>query len=325
MTRRKESGAVLLTVLLMVAVMAAVAVAMMEEIRLSVKRTANAEISAQAQWYALGAETFAAKLVARAEKLGAGEQVRARLGQPMVLPVDGGRMVATIRDATNCFNLNSLAQPAGADESQGRARAQEQFRNLLRALGLFDGDQDRLAGALTDWVDEDSRPESPGAEDQHYTRLDPPFRTANALLTGVGELRAVAGFELETYRLLRPFVCARPDMEQTVLNLNSLTPEDAPLLIMLAGKELSLDAARQAIAARPGGGFADAEAFWAQTVLAGRNPGEAAMRQTGVEARYYELQVTVVLDGREAGLTSLLAVGRGRQPAVVARRFGVPE
>lgn len=44
----------LLTVLLLVAVMAAVAVLVLDDIRFSVRRTMNAETQSQAQWYAAG-------------------------------------------------------------------------------------------------------------------------------------------------------------------------------------------------------------------------------------------------------------------------------
>ena len=59
MSGRDEQGVALLTVLLMVAVMAAIAVAVLDDIRFSVRRTANAQTTAQARWYALGAETLA--------------------------------------------------------------------------------------------------------------------------------------------------------------------------------------------------------------------------------------------------------------------------
>ena len=65
MKRTREEGAALLTVLLLVAVMSALAVAVLDDIRFGLKRTANAETVGQAQWYALGAETVARARLAR--------------------------------------------------------------------------------------------------------------------------------------------------------------------------------------------------------------------------------------------------------------------
>ena len=55
----KERGTVLLTTLLIMAVMATVAVAIMDDIRFAVKRTINVGDYAQADWYVKGAEDFA--------------------------------------------------------------------------------------------------------------------------------------------------------------------------------------------------------------------------------------------------------------------------
>src|SRR5690606_1742867 len=61
-TDRRE-GMALLTVLLLVAVMSVIAVAVLDDVRFSVRRATNAETQTQAQWYADGAEALARKQV----------------------------------------------------------------------------------------------------------------------------------------------------------------------------------------------------------------------------------------------------------------------
>jgi general secretion pathway protein K len=61
----KREGMALLTVLLLVAVMSVVAVAVLDDVRFSVRRATNAETQAQAQWYASGAEALARRQIAR--------------------------------------------------------------------------------------------------------------------------------------------------------------------------------------------------------------------------------------------------------------------
>ena len=60
-----REGMALLTVLLLVAVMAAVAVLVLDDIRFSIRRTMNAETQEQAQWYAAGAESLARRQIDR--------------------------------------------------------------------------------------------------------------------------------------------------------------------------------------------------------------------------------------------------------------------
>jgi len=55
---QKEKGTVLLTTLLIMTVMAAITVALMEDIQLAVKRTINVQAYSQADWQADGAEDF---------------------------------------------------------------------------------------------------------------------------------------------------------------------------------------------------------------------------------------------------------------------------
>ena len=55
--------------------------------------------------------------------------------------------------------------------------------------------------------------------------------------------------------LLRPWLCALPVTDLAPINLNSLRPDQAPLLAMLAPGQLDLDRARAIIVERPSGGW----------------------------------------------------------------------
>ena len=59
----------------------------------------------------------------------------------------------------------------------------------------------QLAGAVVDWLDPDTEQRFPsGGEDIAYTDADPPYRTANSMITSTSELMAIAGFDRDTYR-----------------------------------------------------------------------------------------------------------------------------
>ena len=57
-SKHNEKGTVLLTTLLIMSVMAAVAVAIIDDIRFAVKRTINVGDYAQVDWYVKGGEDF---------------------------------------------------------------------------------------------------------------------------------------------------------------------------------------------------------------------------------------------------------------------------
>jgi len=320
--RRDERGAVLLSVLLLVAVMAVVAVGLLDGVRLATLRTTNARDAGQAQWYALGAEAYALALL---------DRHRDRLDQapaerPVLLPIDGGSIAGRLVEASNCFNLNSLARPRDADgdggAEEGKPLPPLLYANLLGALGVFDGEREALVDALADWVDADARPRARGAEDGWYTRLDPPYRPGNTLLTDVAELRAVKGYDAALVARLRPLACALPDTAPAILNLDTLRPDQAALLVMLMGPGLRPEVAERLIADRPPAGWPSLEAFWAHPALAGLNPGERVRALAGLTPRLYRLDLAVSLGTARTDMTSLLGLGPGGTPVVLSRHFG---
>lgn len=319
--RREREGMALLTVLLLVAVMSVVAVAILDDVRFSVRRTTNLETQSQAQWYAAGAETLAQ---ARIKGLLTASPTRTPLepdwnGRSLSFPVDGGSITATIADGQACFNLNSLVSGFGED-LLARPLGAEQFRALGRALDLPDSRMRAIADALTDWLDADAAPLPLGAEDGAYAGLATPYRTGGVMLAEVSELRAIKGVDAETYRRLRPWVCALPTSRLSPLNVNTLTPEQAPLLTMLTGGALPPQRAKAVIAARPRAGWSDIAAFWAQPALAALPVPDDAREQATVLTRFFDLRVDVELGGSHAVRTVLLEAGQdGRVRSVIQR------
>lgn len=320
-SRREREGMALLTVLLLVAVMSVVAVAILDDVRFSVRRATNVETQSQAQWYAAGAETLARGQITRL--LAAGPS-RTPLepewnGRTLSFPIDGGTITATVTDGQACFNLNSLVLGFGEDLT-ARPLGAAQFRALGRAVGAPDSRMQAIADALTDWLDADSAPLPLGAEDGAYAGLATPYRTGGVMLAEVSELRAVKGVDADTWRRLRPWVCALPTSRLSPLNVNTLTPEQAPLLTMLTGGALAPQRARAVIAGRPRDGWPDADAFWAQPALATLQVDAEARDQITVLTRFFDLRVDVELGGSHAVRTALLeAAADGRVRTVIQR------
>jgi general secretion pathway protein K len=319
--RREREGMALLTVLLLVAVMSVVAVAILDDVRFSVRRATNVEAGSQAQWYAAGAETLARSQIAR---LVAAGPTRTPLepvwnGRTLRFPIEGGALSARVTDGQACFNLNSLALGFGEDLT-ARPLGAAQFLALGRAIGAPDSRMRALADALTDWLDADTAPLPLGAEDGAYAGLARPYRTGGVMLAEVSELRAVKGVDADLYRRLRPWVCALPTTRLSPLNVNTLTPEQAPLLTMLTDGALAPAQARRVIAGRPRDGWPDVGAFWSQPALTAVPVDPEARDQVTVVTRYFVLRVDVELGGSHTVRTALLeAVSDGRVRTVIQR------
>src|SRR5690606_7339345 len=97
----RQSGVALLTVLLMVAVMSVLVMSVLDDIRFGLRRASNAQSMAQAQWYAMGAETLARtrieQLMASPAATGPASEWS---GRPMVFPIEHGLIQAQLADAS---------------------------------------------------------------------------------------------------------------------------------------------------------------------------------------------------------------------------------
>jgi general secretion pathway protein K len=325
MKRQREEGAALLTVLLLVAVMSALAVGVLDDIRFGLRRTANAENIGQAQWYALGAETVAS---ARLARLSAQDPLRTPAGdwngRWLLYPIDNGVIRARITDAGACFNLNSVVQ--GASEQWGRRElGLAQFIALLRALDISARDAQALAETLADWIDTDGNRSLLGGEDDAYIKAAPPYRTSGTLLSEVSELRAIRGFTPEIYARIRPFVCALPTADLSPINVNLLDAANAVLLTMLMDGDLNRKAAQELIESRPDGGWRTVEEFWSNPVLSEHLPPDAALDQVSLRTRFFNLQAEVDYAGSEAVMTSLFEQQAAGPIRLAARRWTLEE
>lgn len=326
---RRSRGVALLTVLLLVAVMGVLLVAVLDDIRFGLRRAGNAQAVAQAQWYALGATTLARSRIAA---LSAADPTRTTLagdwnGRTVVLPLDdAGRVVgslgARIDDGTTCFNLNSVVEGV-SEQWQRRGLGVAQYLALQRAIGIDDAQAARLADALVDWIDADDLPLPSGAEDASYAARG--LRTAGGLLAEASELRAIMGYDAATYARLRPHVCALPESGLSPVNVNTLRVDDAPIVQMLAGGDLGLEAARGIVAARPAAGWVDGPAFWTAVARAMELPANEALPEVRVSTTYFRLHGEVDYDGAQVVVSALLERDDSGRVRVLSRRWSEDE
>ena len=243
----------MLAVLLLVAVTGAIAAAAMESLALSRAAAGNVVALDQARAYAGAVEQLAAVTVDdmivenpnRTTLAGGWNGAVRRVALP-----GGGVAQVRVRDGGNCFNVNSVVSGDPRTRLARRPSGVAQLTGLMQALRVPEGEARRIAEAAADWADSDAVPSPGGAEDGAYGGGDLPYRTGNTLFADVGELGALAGMTPEIMARLRPWLCALPTTELSPLNFNTLLPEQAPLLAMLAPGQLDVERARRVLAAR---------------------------------------------------------------------------
>lgn len=218
---KRQRGVALITAVLIVALATILAVSVGFKGYLDQRRSATLFSLDQGFEVAMGAEAWAADIL-RKDKLGGSktDDLTEVWATPMPpIPVEGGEVAGQLEDMQGRFNLNSLVKLENNVLVKDEA-AVRRFKNLLELLEL----EDKWADLLVDWMDSDIEPGFPdGAEDNVYTSLSPPYRPPNMRITRTSELLALAGFDLERYQRLEPFVTALP--ANVPINLCTAPPE----------------------------------------------------------------------------------------------------
>ena len=343
----RQRGVVVVVVLIIVAMVALIATQIGSQLLLNERRSVNLFNTDQAWQYALGAEALASANLYEALKRDDG---RVHLDQawakaPLYFPIEGGALRGKLEDLSTCFNLNSLLHTPKKSGGEGGGGGggvgqtpdkplnpqdpTKQPPGLQLLVRLFeqvvpseDSSPQALATAVYDWLDEDSDPHgSEGAEDYDYQGLQIPYRTGNGPLGAISELRTIKGFTPEIYQKVRPYLCALPDARYIKINVNTLPPEKAELLVMLI-ENLDVETARQVLQNRPKNGYKDKDAFWNSNGM----PAEAKELVAGkgrldTGSDYFLLRAEAVVGRGRARVESVLKAQQDKRFAPASRSF----
>lgn len=317
MTWRKDTGAALLTTLIVVAGLSAIAVAALTDMRRDQRLAANAQSTAQAQWFAIGAEGYA-RLIA--EDLASGALPRTALAGPPrtgAFPLDHGMMQVAVRDASTCINANSVVSGAGDVYERDEAGV-AQVVAMMELQGLSAAKANDLADALVGWID--TAGGAVGADDAAYAALDPPYLTGGEPLAEFSELRAIRGFTPDVIAKLRPGLCVLPSIGPSRVNLNSLSAEQASVLVAVSGKKLSVSQAQDILRQRPPTGWQSLGEALADPAISAAALDQRVLQALTLDPHFFAIDVVVTHADAEAAMTGLL-VRSGAGFVSAARRW----
>jgi general secretion pathway protein K len=213
---KAQKGIALITVMLVLAVVTVALVSMSSDRQMDIRRTENQLRSTQAWEYVYGLEAWAANQLKLDVDNNKYDALTDQWSKPLTLkPTPEGNVKADIIELQGKINLNNLlvdGQPSDDDV--------QQLKRLLTYLEI----KPELVDAMLDWIDADMDIRYPnGAEDETYTRLLPPYRSANVPFVDVSELLRVQGITLKDYKKLIPYIYVADTYEP--ININTASPE----------------------------------------------------------------------------------------------------
>ncbi|MEM6648676.1 MAG: type II secretion system minor pseudopilin GspK [Pseudomonadota bacterium] len=323
-----QKGAALLIVLVLVGSLSVLALGLTQKMTRSIAQVQATQERDEAIWALLGAEVAALHLLEMQDNIRTNVDLASErwLAEPLLFPFGEGMIEARFKDRSDCFHINALVTDGGAQGIVTNANMIRRFGQMILDLGGDARTGEILASAAADFMDSDGQAGPGGAEDFTYSRVEVPYRTASQPLADISELRAAKGWGRQVYRLLAPYICVRPGSETAMglVNVNTLTPEDAPLLRAVIGPEISLANLERMIEDRPPDGYANVQAFLGQPLFANRNPPlDATVAQAlSTHAAYIEFSAQISYGDRLFKMTSMIEKAKGQRYQVVSRRLG---
>jgi general secretion pathway protein K len=284
-----KRGAALLIALMLVSVLSMIAFTLANEVRVSLARAANTKLVDQAVWHGMSAEALARQTmrllaIVNADRV---QLPESWAQEGVVFPLDNGMLSARITDRSTCFNVNQLVSDRGGGEYEANTVGIDHFYQLLGDLGARGASANDLVEGLVEYI------VGGRGADANYALGDPPYRAAGALISDLGELSRVAGWDGGTIANLSPFICAWPTSEAVPLNINQFQLKDAPVLAATLGGEVSVEDARRLIENRPAAGYDSVNEFLA------RIPSDVAIDplrypgRIGVSAEVIEIRTRI--------------------------------
>ncbi len=222
--RARQSGTVIITVLMLIAVATYLAVEMTYRQRIDITRTGTLLALSQSEENVKSAEALAQYVLtedflADLKKTEPTDNLEEQWTTPVQTALGQGIIEGEIADLQGRFNINRL---------QLGGTAIDQFQNLLGNLHIPSNSSSSLtptsiASRVVDWLDDDHNPGIDGHEDQEYLLLDPAYTAADRILVDLSELMLIAGITREDLDILAPHVALLPPGAK--LNVNTATDE----------------------------------------------------------------------------------------------------
>ena len=304
MIHGRNHGVALVSVLLIVAVVSALAYHLMTHHSLTVAASRQLFEQAQLREYALGGEIIARQLLYEDWEQESSRPIDTFLekwSKPFTPPqIEDGEVAVRVTDLAGRFNLNSVVGGGGLENHS-------RLKRLYRALNI----DPSLADRWLDWIDDDTEVTGLGLEDGDYLLYDIPFRTANQSAVHISEVALAAGLSREEFERLRSHVTVLPPLRLGV-NVNTATSS----VLESLGPNFGPSEAQSLVQSERE--YEDIESFTADYAALGDSAGVLAVRSD-----YFEISVRVErFESRVILTTVVYRDPSSGQLSVLSRDFG---
>ena len=316
----RNKGVVLISILLIVLLLSAVAITFGNKYLVSLKRAQYIEFQSLSLNAFRNVEAMSLNKIDKFSRFNSSNLTKENplLTDEIYFEINGATIVGSIDDASNCFNINSLVR-AGKDDYQENKKSMNAFRELMYLAEVDNNVAEEIIDQIIDWVDKNSNPRAYGLEDYYYSGPlhNPREFSGGRLLIDIEELKSIPSVRLVDWDIFKKFFCAYPFATDLKLNINTLDKNNILLLTAFFPK-IDIKDSEYIIENIPLNGFQDINAFlqsFDDIDLSSPN-GEILFTSD-----IFNIETVIDYEGYSASSKSTLIYGKNKNGYILSRTY----
>ena len=316
----RNKGVVLISILLIVLLLSAVAITFGNKYLVSLKRAQYIEFQSLSLNAFRNVEAMSLNKIDKFSRFNSSNltKVNPLLTDELYFEINGATIVGSIHDASNCFNINSLVR-AGKEDYQENKKSMNVFRELMYLTEVDNNVAEEIIDQIIDWIDKNSNPRAYGLEDYYYSGPlhNPREFSGSRLLIDIEELKSIPSVRLVDWNIFKELFCAYPYALDLRLNINTLDKNNIFLLTSFFPK-IDLKDAEYIIENIPMNGFEDINAFLQsfEAVDLSSPNGEVLFTSD-----IFNIETVIDYEGYSASSKSTLIYGKNKNGYILSRTY----
>lgn len=314
-----KPGVILISTLLIVMIMSIISIQISKKFFISMQRESYIDFKNQSMQLLLISENQAINylkkdIISFQEKLTSKDSF---LNQSYFFSNDYGTIEVDIKDASNCFNLNSIFKSKGETSSINKYN-RKWLERLLLLEGIDTLDAESFVDQLIDWVDADNQPLNFGAENYFYIGPLSAINqfTAKRLLAHLSEIQNFPIMQKLNFNKLSRNLCVLPGNTNQLININTLNSEQVFLVASFFGEE-NLEFTESLILNAPKNGYDGVEEFISKF----KTFDEMPRGVLAINSKIFRLNSAIINDNFSSELESLVILDISNSAKVLDRNF----
>ena len=316
----RNKGVVLISILLIVLLLSAVAITFGNKYLVSLKRAQYIEFQSLSLNAFRNVEAMSLNKIDKFSRFNSSNLTKENplLTDEIYFEINGATIVGSIDDASNCFNINSLVR-AGKEDYQENKKSMNAFRELMYLAEVDNNVAEEIIDQIIDWIDKNSNPRAYGLEDYYYSGPlhNPREFSGGRLLIDIEELKSIPSVRLVDWDIFKEFFCAYPFATDLKLNINTLDKNNILLLTAFFPK-IDIKDSEYIIENIPLNGFQDINTFlqaFEDIDLSSPN-GEVIFTSD-----IFNIETVIDYEGYSASSKSTLIYGKNKNGYILSRTY----